>query len=402
MKKLLWIGSYVSGDALDEARARGYRNPASVQSQMNLLEGLEIEYGQKFDTIGALVLLPYPITKYKSFKEIRFSHNEGASDVLVGFTNRKYVSTLSAKKALVKEVKLWAEQHKEDEVEVFVYEMRSGCLRAASILKKIIPSAKIFLIVPDLPAFMDLRMSKIKKILKQIDWRLIKKDLPCVDGYILYAETMAEYLGIPKNKYIVMEGSINIKDIINESVAAEDKGDIFAVMYSGHLEERFKIQNLVDAFQYLERNFELWTTGTGNAVEYIKKIAKEDSRIKYYGFLPKREDLLNLQAKADIFVNMRDPEEKASHYCFPSKLFEYMLTGKIVLSCRLKGIPEDYFEYLVEMKDVSPYEIANSIKEVASMEKQERKKIGEKSRDYVIQNKNNIKQAQKIINFVQT
>ena len=31
---------------------------------------------------------------------------------------------------------------------------------------------------------------------------------------------------------------------------------------------------------------------------------------------------------ATMIINMRDPKEEASKFCFPSKLFEYMLTGK--------------------------------------------------------------------------
>lgn len=399
MKKLLWIGSYVSGSALTEARFRGYRNPASVQSQKNLLEGLEEVYDRKFDTIGALVLPPYPTSKIKGFEEIRFSHAKGASDILVGFANYKYISVLSAKRNLVKHVKVWALNHIDDQVEVYIYEMRSACLEAGKEIKKIIPSAKIHLIVPDLPAFMDLRMNKVKKILKRIDWKSIKKNMDCINDFILYAETMVDFLKICEKKWMVMEGSINIKDI-KELPECDKTSDKFIVMYSGHVEERFGIKNLAEAFQYLPKNFELWVTGNGNAAKRLEDMAKTDPRIKYYGFLASRDELLKLQSNADVFVNMRDPEEKASHYCFPSKLFEYMLTGKMVLSCKLRGIPEEYFDYIFEMRSMCPKDIANAIINVAKIDSKDIKKNSTRQRNFIIKNKNNLTQAKRIHDFV--
>jgi len=72
-----------------------------------------------------------------------------------------------------------------------------------------------------------------------------------------------------------------------------------------------------------------------------------------------------------------------------------------VLSCRIGGIPDEYFDYLVEMKSTSPEDIRDAILEVANMSEQERNARGESSRRFVLEEKNNQKQAQLILKFIE-
>lgn len=382
-----------------DLKKMGYKNPASVLSQKNILEGIEKTTGQMFDAIGVISLSGFPKQKDIIYREMNFSHGGESKDVLVGFLNLRYINKIVGKKSLVKSTKAWAKQYKEDEVHIFVYEMRSACLAAARKVKEIIPRTKIHLIVPDLPQYMDLHMNHIKRILKEIDWKKIRRYFSYVDDFILYAQPMADFLKIENRPYIVMEGSINLNEI-NEIRDESADNDKYVVMYSGSIQAGFKIENLLKAFEYLGDNYELWITGGGNAKDTVQSYANKDSRIKYFGYLPTRQDLKRLQSKATMFVNMRDPAEMASSYCFPSKIFEYMLTGKPVLSCKLKGIPGNYFNYLVEIKSIEPIDIANAIEKTASLSSEERNEIGYKSRDFIIKEKNNVVQAKHIVDFI--
>lgn len=398
MERYLWIGSYATEEVSINLKQLGYRNSASILSQRNILEGIEKVTGGVFDSIGALSMQGYPKQKNIYLNEVRFNHKKGSEDVLVGYLNIRYINKVFSKMALVKEAQLWARSNKENEVHIFIYEMRSACLAAAIEVKKIIPSTRIHLIVPDLPQYMDLKMNVIKKFFKYLDWKSICSYLKHIDDYILYAEPMVDYLGIRDKQWMVMEGSINsneIKDIMLEQ--SDDKKII--VMYSGSLQLGFKIENLLKSFEYLGDNFELWLTGGGTAEKLIQEYVVKDSRIKYYGYLPTRKELKKLQYQATMFVNMRDPEEVASNYCFPSKLFEYMLLGKPVLSCRLGGIPEEYFKYLFEIKSINARDIAETIETVAK--RKDKLEIGVNTREFIVKEKNNIVQANKIIEFVE-
>lgn len=394
--KYLWIGMCTDAVLKEQIVSNNGKLLSSSVSQDNLLEGLD-----KFvccDSINSIRLDAYPTYKELKIKEYRWSRNGKSNDVSVGYLNLKYLAIYFKTKSLEKEAKKWAREHKNENVTVFVYSMHSPFMAAAKVIKRIIPTAKIVLIVPDLPQFMDFGMSKIKKILKAVDWEKIQNLMKSVDKYILYSKYMAEFLKLKDGSWTVMEGSINENDVIEETV--EKNEDIVSVMYSGVCDLRYGIPELLDAFDLIkEKKYELWITGAGNAALLIKERVEKDSRIKFYGFLPSRKELLLKQKQATMMINTRKPDEAASAYCFPSKLFEYMISGNPVLSFDIKGIPEEYFNYLVKMEDVSPKCIAESIKKVAEMSTDKRNALGENSKKFVIENKNKNEQAKKILEF---
>ena len=63
-------------------------------------------------------------------------------------------------------------------------------------------------------------------------------------------------------------------------------------------------------------------------------------RIEFLGMLP-RTDVLELQSKATILVNPRQPVGDFTKYSFPSKTIEYMASGTPLLMYKLPGIPEE-------------------------------------------------------------
>ena len=77
-----------------------------------------------------------------------------------------------------------------------------------------------------------------------------------------------------------------------------------------------------------------------------------------------------------------------------------MLSGNPVLSFDIEGIPEEYFNYLIKMEEVSPQCIADAIESVAKMPESERLPLGEKTKKFILENKNNIAQAKKILEYI--
>lgn len=401
MEQFLWIGSYMNEEVAGRMQKLGYVNPASVLSQKNILEGIESVLDTTFDTIGVLSFDGFPKDKDIFIKRHCFSHKGDSKDVLAPVFNVKYINKLFSKSSLKQEVKKHLGNKSYELIEVFIYEMRSACLEAAKVIKKLRPNAKIHLIVPDLPQFMDLNASRIKRVLKDIDWIGIKKNMKYIDDYIFYSEHMANYLGVKEKKWMVMEGSINNLEIVElPEITNVNKSYKNIVMYSGGIKKDFGIENLLKSMEFLDGNYELWLTGGGDFVDSVKEHASKDSRIKYYGFLSTRDDLLKLQSQASMFINMRDPNELASKYCFPSKLFEYMLTGKPVLSCRLGGIPEEYYQYIVEFESIDPQAIADSIRHVAMMPIKDQIDLGNSSREYIKKEKNSLEQSKRILSFI--
>lgn len=400
MEQMLWIGCLES-DKEFENKAKKGANLASAQiSQKNIINGIEEVTNLTFDSINGSILPPFPIYSDKYVKEKIWQRKRDSFNISVGYKNKKYINRLYCKYSMIFAAKEWIKKrYKGNELNIFVYSMRSAPMATACYIKKKIPNAKIYLIVTDLPQFMDLGESNLKKFLKKIDWIFIKKYQKKFDGFVLYAKKMAEFLKIPKNKWILMEGSYDVDEQQLEKINMQENKK--SIMYSGKLDLQYGIDKLLNAFMKIDdKDIELWLTGGGNADKYIKECSQKDERIKFFGFLPNREEVLKLQSKATCLINMRLPSEEASNYCFPSKLFEYMATGIPVMSFRLGGIPDEYLKYIIEIEEENEESISEAIKKVLCMSEIEKKELGEKAKKFILKNKNNKVQVKKILKFI--
>lgn len=400
MRRLLWIGCLESDAEFKIKSKKGYNLASAQVSQQNILLGLEKVTGLIFDSINGSVLPPFPAYADRIVGEVTWSHKENAYDVSVRYKNEKIINRLTCKNAMIQAAREWVnEKYKNEELIVFAYSMRSPVMATACEIKKLIPSAKLFLIVTDLPQFMDLRQSKLKAFLKKIDGFQIKKMQQKFDGFILYAAKMAKFLEIPDEQWMLMEGLYDASESNASQISASKSRK--AIMYSGKLDLQYGIGMLLNAFMKIDNpELELWFTGGGNSEAYIKECAAKDSRIKFYGFLPSRMDVLNKQLGASLLVNMRLPSEPASAYCFPSKLFEYMATGIPVLSFKLEGIPADYYEHLVIVENETEVSLISAIKSVFEMDNETRNKLGGKARRFILDEKTLRTQCTRIWKFV--
>lgn len=393
--KILWIGVGLGPEIREELIKRKGGLISGYVSQQNLMDGIDA-LDIDMDSINSMDLG----NLIKNVKREEWSRNGKSNDVSVSYEYVKYFDMLSRQRALVKEAGAWAEKNRNrNDIIVFVYSMHTPFLKAALEVKKRIPTAKICNIVLDLPQYMSLSMSPVKKILKKLDWLRIKQCMKKTDLYVLYTKTMADYLKLQDGKWMVMEGSYD-SGIVPETVKKD--GDKTIIMHSGKLDLKYGIIELLDAMKYLDDKYELWLTGNmdRDSAVFIRERAESDSRIKFLGYLPSRQELINKQAQATMLISPRKDSEESSKYCFPSKLFEYMASGNPVISCRLDGIPDEYFDYLIELPQATAESIADTIRKVSEMPLSEREELGKKAKDFVLTRKNKYVQAKKMIEFV--
>lgn len=227
----------------------------------------------------------------------------------------------------------------------------------------------------------------------------MKEIIKKCDGIIVYAEPMADYYELDSDKWILMEGVFDSEEYSENNVVFESNNK-FSLMYSGAITKHRGIPELLDAFELFEdKRMELWFTGEGNCDELVNKYAEQDSRIKHYGFLDSREDVLAIQRKADVLIHTRRTDAASAAYCFPSKIFEYMVSGKPILSVRIPGIPNEYFKYMMPIEELSKEGIYNAINAVRNRSKEELKLVAEQARDYVLNEKNEKIQSKRILAF---
>ena len=217
------------------------------------------------------------------------------------------------------------------------------------------------------------------------------------DGYIYLTEAMSEVVN-PEKPYIVMEGIADTETSFTGE--APVKADVPYIMYAGMIEEEYGITELLDAFERAELGeCELWFFGSGNGTARVLERGERDPRIRYFGRV-KREEILALEKNAALLVNPRDPSMDFTRFSFPSKTVEYMLSGTPVLTTRLQGIPSEYFDYVFSCADNTPEAMAQVLERAMALSEYERREMGSRARNFILENKNAVSQAARIKEFI--
>lgn len=370
------------------------QNAANVL-QWNIVDGLDKNLDEPIKILNSLYIGSWP----KRYKKLQipsycFKHNENADDFNIGFCNLCGYKIFSRSFNLNKALKRWIKNTPEKKV-IIAYAMTDVMINALHKAKKLDSSIVTCLIVPDLPQFMNLSSNPplTYKIFKSIDIKLQKSKLKYIDKFVLLTEKMNDKLNI--RSYTVVEGiGVDFYSDI-EHTAVKDK----TVMYAGSLNKRYGIINLIDAFMKIEDpDYRLILCGAGDSEDYIREAQKKDSRIDFKGLLP-RNEILSLQLSSSVLINPRQNIEEFTKYSFPSKTIEYMLSGRPVIMYKLDGVPDEYDNYLNYVPDNSVDALKQKIVDICSLSLEERNRMGQLAREFVLNEKNSEKQVKKIIDL---
>lgn len=140
-----------------------------------------------------------------------------------------------------------------------------------------------------------------------------------------------------KQNFILMEGGIDqtFYDMFSNQVWSKEPP--FILMYSGLLSEVTGLRLLLKAMQQIHRqDIKLIITGKGPLEKEVKQAVIADERICYKGYLTYEEYVEQLH-NADILINPRNMNLPENRNNFPSKIMEYLATGKLILSTKFAG-----------------------------------------------------------------
>lgn len=220
----------------------------------------------------------------------------------------------------------------------------------------------------------------------------------CTD-YVLMTEAMNDYLNHDGKPYVVLEGhsDITMRDRV-PSLSLKTSPRV--CFYAGGVSRQYGLGNLVEGFRKANvDNAVLHIYGPGDYVEELKQIAEEDPRIVYGGMLLNSE-IVRKEQEATLLVNPRPTDEEYVKYSFPSKTMEYMASGTPVLTTILPGMPKEYHPYVYLLADESADGIAKMLKGVLGHSDEELFQKGQAAREFVLESRNNVIQAKKILDMV--
>ncbi len=203
------------------------------------------------------------------------------------------------------------------------------------------------------------------------------------------SEEMADYLSstrkISRDKYLVVNNWQNDDDF--KILPETEKNDKLVFEYVGSINIHANVDLMIKAFAEANiPNSELRIYGGGNQKEVCQQLVKDMGLTNVtFGFVS-RNEIPAVQSAASVLI-MALPTGNGN-LCLPSKLTSYLLSGRPVLaSVDQDSSTKRILEGVGCGKTVVPDDkdaLISGFRFFAEMTKSERKKMGEKSREYAM------------------
>ena len=220
----------------------------------------------------------------------------------------------------------------------------------------------------------------------------------CTD-YVLLTEAMNDYIKNPGKPYVVLEGHADIS-MGDKKPSMEKKTAVRTVFYAGGVSRQYGLADLTEGFLQADiPNTRLEIYGPGDYVKELQQIADTHPNV-YYGGMLLNTQIVDKEQEAALLVNPRPTHEEFVKYSFPSKTMEYMASGTPVLTTKLPGMPKEYYPYVDFIGEESAAGVAAALKTVLANSDEELFRKGDAARKFVLEGRNNVVQAGKLLELL--
>ena len=387
---------YISSVVPDE---KEFHNPAFTRSGNNVLKGIAdaLHKYTKCDMISYLPTPSFPRGKFW-IKSRMVVLESGASVFITPTLNVKILKNIFEGIYTFLYVLKWAKKHKHEDNKVLVYNIYDPPISFLYKACKLV-DAKLYAILYDLGMPPKrLGLSRATMMAYAISERSAEKYIPRMDGRIVINESIVHHYA-PGLDYLLVDGGINENVISSLFPLTETPGDIYTFVCAGMLWDQNGTKLIMDAMKInTNPNIRVVFAGRGNDVCLIEEATKTDGRIKYVGMLT-MEELFKVYENSDVLMNLRIEEEVDFH--FPSKLLEYLATGKCVISTPIAHAQRDYGQYLKVLEDITPESLSNLMNLITSMSKLNLCEKGHEQRKFMIEKRNWDYRTLEILKYMQ-
>jgi hypothetical protein len=225
--------------------------------------------------------------------------------------------------------------------------------------------------------------------------------LQSFDACVGLSRTVESYFRPQKVPFLWMPGGCVPSRAcqLGSTVRTDQRNGPIRLGYFGALAPHAGIQPLVQTMLSAKLPASLEICGYGKLAEQIIEIAGHNANIKFRGLLTPAQ-CLRFGESCDVLVNPR-PASHGNQNNFPSKLFDYALTGTAVLTSRLSGaetvLGPDAFYFDAQDFGAS---LAQSLRELAAKSKIELRRRGAAIQHRIIKDFCWEKQAARLALFV--
>lgn len=396
--QILFLGSAISDATADYILANSKVKPsiAPVNFQRNLLKGMPKE---QVTILSIPPVATYPAGAYFSWGARKEAVVEGMDTTYIPTINLPILKQLCGFVCSFVGCMHWIHKRKAYLRVILVYGGNVFPQLAAQLAAKLC-KVKVCYIVTDPIREGALFTPKniFQKWSKQLVWDIAEKIRCGFHGYVCLTEDLIALYDAEDKPHVLVEGVADPHTF--DGIPPQEKEKPPVIMYAGALSKGFGIPALLEAVYNMDAPCQLWLFGGGgDCKDIIAEYEQKDTRIKYWGKVP-RYDLLCAMKKASVLVSVKPVGEEYAKYMFPSKIMEYASSGTLIAATQVAGIPKEYFDHLIPMESDTPEGVKNTLKKILAMTKEERIARGEETKNWVEGTKNSHIQAQRILELL--
>ena len=164
--------------------------------------------------------------------------------------------------------------------------------------------------------------------------------LPVFDACIGLSKAVDKYFSPRGVPFLWMPGACLPQRAIREDIGKSDVSGSGPIRfgYYGALGAHAGVQRMVNVFLSQKTEATLEIFGYGKNAEALAEQARCDPRLIFGGLLPP-DQCLRFGRRCDVLVNPR-PATHGNENNFASKVFDYALSGRAILTSRLSGVED--------------------------------------------------------------
>ena len=394
MKKIVYLGYVVTPE---EANHASGASVAGNKMQWNVIKNLALRKDVEITCITVTPLASYPSEKNIYQKYEKKELVPGVTSHRISYCNLPVVKQFWQIMSMYRTAKRII---RDTEAEtIFCFNLFPQIGIPMRWLKKKNPKLDTVCLLADLPIDDKTDRKGVSTWLRSFFEKSTWKSMKICDRYIvLNKHVIDKYL--PSKEYIVIDGGVDEVDIEKYNMPVQ-KGNEHNILYCGALTEYNGILNLIEAMEILsKKDIILDIYGSGYLENIVKNAALKNPQIRFHGRVSNQE-VMQKQKEAWLLINPRVVNDPIAQVTYPSKTFEYLLSGTPVLSTRLNGYTHEYDEAMIYLENDSPENIALAIEKISSYSANKLEKIADQGKKLVVECRNWEVQSSKILDFLE-
>ncbi len=387
---VLFIGSAIAPER--SARTPG-SSPAANRYQHGLLGGLAAALDGELRVVSRL---PIAAGRSSGALWVRAGREEvrpGVVASILPMLNLPFVKQLCLGLGAARAVARFCRDHRGEQNVVLGYSLSSFVASFAARAARRAGPPLVYLYTD--PPYAQARHGALWSMAYRLNRRMTERVLAQCAGLVtVNAHAVDVYA--PGKPFLVLEGGV-------EAGAPRMQAAVqpLTLLYSGGYSPHNGLENLIAGFRRTENpGYRLQLYGRGVLEDDLRRQQAADPRIQVMGFAAP-EAMPALQAGAAALVNPRPTAHSITATTFPSKLMEYLLSGRPVLTTRINGITADYDPYFHYVDDESPEGWAAAIDGLLGGDAAALDERGAAGRAFVLLEKNWDAHGQRLVAFLQ-